>query len=228
MKKLLAMVLVVAMCIAMTTVGAQASGINKLVGYWEVQNVAVGGYTVGANYLGFEMHAVIHEDGICILVLDDEMMAGHIRSYGGNYYLEDSDESIPMSYDSQGRIHIDLTNGGSTKLDVRMRKATPERLPYSLNSYVGNYTLKGATLDGVKVNVAELGNIRMTIYEDGYAALTSDNAVIPLRLIMVGSSVYFVDADGWYVTLEKSGNTLKFTLSSGGTRLGFVMERSLY
>ena len=228
MKRFLAMVMVVAMCIAMTTVGAQASSINKLVGYWEVQNVAVGGYTVGANYLGFEMHAVIHDDGICILVLDDEMMAGHIKGYGGNYYLEDSDESIPLSYDSQGRIHIDLTNGGSTKLDVRMRKATPERLPYSLSTYVGNYTLTGATLDGVKVNVSQLGNIKMTIYDDGYAALTSDTAVIPLRLITLGSSVYFVDADGQYVTLEKSGNTLKFTLYSNGTRLGFVMERSLY
>lgn len=224
MKKLFAMVLSLILCISLFPCGAQALDLKQFVGYWEVQNIAIGGYTVGANYLGFDLHAIVHDDGICILTLDDEMVAGYINGYSGNYYLEDSYEVYPLTFDSQGRIHLDLSNGSSTKIDVRLRKATAERLGYNLTSYVGNYEVVSASLDGITLSSA-LWDMKMTVYEDGFATIVIDDMVAPLRLATQGGTVYFMDEDGKYVNLTVEGNTLSFTLEGDSSSFQFVVQK---
>lgn len=231
MKKLLAMalVLVLVLCSGVTAACAQTAGLNKFVGYWEVQNIALGGYTVGANYLGFEMHASIHEDGVCIFLLDNEMVAGYINGAAGNYYLDDGYDIIPLSFDSQGRIHVDLTNGGSTKLDVRMRKATPERLTSSQNAYVGSWKLTSAEILGIEVDAEDVGEVAMTVYEDGFATLVANENILPFRLGMYAGSPCFLDNEGEIVTLTMDANgVMSFSVSYEGSQMTFNMERSLY
>lgn len=229
MKKFWAIILAIVLCAGLTVASAQTAGLNKFNGYWEVQNVAVGGYTVGANYLGFDLHASIHEDGICILLLDNEMVAGYINGYSGNYYLYDGYDIIPLSYDSQGRIHVDLSDGGSTKIDVRMRKATPERLNASQSALVGSWRLRSAEIWGIEIAPEDLGEISMKVYDDGFVTMLNDGNILPFRLAMYAGSPCFVDCYGANVplTMDASGG-LSFTVTDESTSITFHMERSLY
>lgn len=228
MKRFLAMVLAVVMCIAMTTVCAQAAKSNQFVGYWEVQNVAVGGYTVGASYLGFDLHASVHDDGVCILIMDDQMNAGYISGYAGNYYLEDGTDFIPLSYDSQGRMHIDLSSGG-TKVDVRMRKAYPEPLSSRLTTYVGKWTVKSANVGGITLDGETLSGLSVTFYDDGFGVLVMDDAMMAIRLAMFGGNPCIVDGTGDVMVLKMDANgVMSFTMNGSDTSMTFYMQRSLY
>lgn len=175
MKKVVSMMLLAVMCIGLLAGSAHADGLSDFVGYWEVQNVALGGYTVGANYLGFEMTAVVHSDGIFILIMDADMVADYINGYGGNYYLGEGADRIDLSFDNQGRMHVSWLLEDSTKLDIRMRKGKAEKVSARLSDYVGEWKLTAADTE-------EYGDFSMTVYNDGFAMLIAEDGILPLRL----------------------------------------------
>lgn len=205
MKKFLSMVLLTVMCITMLMGSAQADWLSDFIGYWEVQNVAVGGYTVGGNYLGFEMTAVVHKDGVFILTMDNEMLAGYISGYGDKYYIDDGTGVLDLTFDTQGRMHVTF-NGEEPKIDVRMRKAKANRVSGRMANYVGDWKLLDEEVD-------LYGETTMSLYNDGFGVVTMKDGLMAVRLGMQGGKVCIVDNEGKMMPVtHESDDVIVFTI----------------
>ena len=86
MKKLLSMVLLTVLCIGLCVGTAHADILSQLVGYWEVQNIGLGGYAFGPKHVGVdEMTAVVEEDVVarCADICDgQEIVAEEVAVLG--------------------------------------------------------------------------------------------------------------------------------------------------
>ena len=228
MKKLLSMVLLTVLCIGLCVGTAHADILSQLVGYWEVQNIGLGGYAFGPKHVGVdEMTAVVEEDGVCIITLNGERVAGYVTTYGSSFSLVNGEESLNMSYDSNGRLHIELpTSDSDFPLDVRMRRTKdPERADSSRPAdYLGTWELvqmekterEDAEVpeDGEEKEIPE--EMTMILYEDGYGVLEIGDELYALHSGMRGTKFCLVDPYGEMisVTSEEDG-IISFTLPLG-------------
>lgn len=221
MKRLLAMVLVAMLGIGLFTGSALADWYD-FIGYWEVQNVAVDGYTVGGNYLDFALNLVGHNDGILIMCVDEEMGAYYIDGYGGNYYIDDGEDRITLTTDNQGRIHMGLKSSDGSNLDYRMRSATSPRLTARLSSYVGEWKATAAC-------AAEYGDVTMTLYNDGFGVLETLDGLLAVRMSTQAGRFALVDNEGLVMNVsEDSQGRISFTIVFTNTsyQMKLTMERA--
>lgn len=219
MKKVLSMVLLTVMCIGLCVGTAHADWLSPFIGYWEVQNVALGGRTYGANYVGINMTAAVHRDGIMILTLDNDMIASYINGYGNNYYLYDGEDTIPVYVDSQGRLHLEIPSDDVT-LDVRMRQASPTRVSGTASSYVGDWKLTGE-------DEASYGEITMSLYNDGFGVIVTEGSLMAVRIGMQAGKFCLIDNEGLIMTVKNNNGVISFTiLFSDGTQETLHMQRA--
>ncbi|MBQ4579130.1 MAG: hypothetical protein IJA83_00575 [Clostridia bacterium] len=206
MKKLVTLILTLVLCAGLLLGTAHADSMSDFVGYWEVQNVAIGSYTVGANYLGFEMTAVVHNDGIFILISDEVMEAGYINGFGSNFYLNEGADRINLSTDSQGRMHLSYTDDDGDEIDIRMRKGKLERVNSRMNAYVGEWEMTSA-------DEAIYGDTTMTLYNDGFGTIVMEQGIMAVRLGMQGGKVCLVDNEGLIMPItNEADGSISFTV----------------
>lgn len=221
MKKLLSMVLLAVMCIGLLMCSAHADWYD-FVGYWEVQNVAVDGYTVGGNYLDFSLNVVVHNDGILLMCIDEEIAAYYIDGYGSNYYIDDGEDRISLTMDNQGRLHMGLKSTDGSKLDYRMRRASTPRLTPRLSSYVGDWKATASC-------VAEYGDVTMTLYNDGFGVMNTPDGLLAVRMSTQAGRFALVDNEGLVMSVtENAQGQISFTVVYTNTsyRMNLTMERS--
>lgn len=219
MKKILAMVLLTVMCIGLCVGTAQADWLSQFIGYWEVQNMAIGGRTYGANYLGFKMTAAVHWDGIMIVTLDEEMMASYINGYGNKYYLNEGDDTVNLYLDSQGRMHLEFPDEDTT-LDVRMRKVTASKVSTTMSKYVGEWELTAQ-------DAKEYGEVTMSLYNDGFGVIVTENGLLAVRMSQQGGKFCLVDNEGLIMSVKDNNGVISFTIEySDGTSSLLHMTRT--
>lgn len=221
MKKLLAIILLAAMCIGVSVGNAQGTWLDQFIGYWELQNVALGSYTFGADYVDLDMTAVVHEDGIFFLVEGDRLFAEYINGYSRSYFLGEGEFRLDLSVDSQGRIHMTDYDEYGEAFDYRFRKAEAPVVESPMADYVGSWCL-------TKADEALYGELPMTIYEDGLGMLMSVGGPIGLRLGMYNGKVALVDNEGGFMPItHEADGSISFTMKyEDGAEDTFHMVRA--
>lgn len=221
MKKLLTLVLMTVVCMGLLMCTAQADW-SDFVGFWNMQNVAVDGYTIGGTQLDFTVKAAVHSDGVFILIIDNEMSAGYINGFGGNYYIGEGEDAINLSSDSQGRMHLTFYNDDGSKLDYRMRRTTAERVNSRFSSYLGDWQTTAAS-------TAQNGEYTMTLYNDGFGVIHSTEGMMAVRMGTQAGRFALVDNEGLMmpVTTDAQGN-ISFTIiyTDSGYQATVTMERA--
>lgn len=231
MKKILSMVLLSVLCIGLCAGTAHADMLSQLIGFWEVQNIGLGGYAFGPSHVGVdEMTAVVEEDGVCIITMNGERMAGYLTTFGSSLSLVNGDFSLNMSYDSQGRLHIEFpTSDANFPLDVRMRKGEdPDRVDSSrLVKYLGTWELvrmekterEDAEADKTDEEAEEREipeEMTMILYPDGYGVLMLDDELVALHTGLRGTKFCLIDEYGQMISVtEDEDGTISFTLPLG-------------
>ncbi len=210
MKKTLAMLLSVILCYSVFMSCAQADSPSNFIGYWEVQNVGIGGRTYGADYLGVKMTAVVHNDGILIVFEDNEMTADYINGYGNNYYVGDGDSTVDLTYDSQGRIHLSQEVDGYL-VDIRMRRTTAPRIDSRMRPYVGDWKLTAQ-------DAAVYGDLTMTLYNDGFGVIVGEDVLLAVRMGMQAGKFCLVDNEGLIMPITQgTDGSIAFTIVNTNT-----------
>lgn len=208
MKRLASTLLWAAICLGLLCGTAHADALDRFTGHWEIQNVALGGYTVGAKSAGLDMTAVFESDGLCILNVNGAIGAGYISGFGSDYYLEDGESAIRLSFDTQGRLHVHIpTDDEDIPLDVRMRRATAPEISSRLSAYQGEWTLLS---DDAEV----YGDVTMRLYADGYGVLFKADDLYALRLGTRAGKPALIDDTGDVMAITEEGDgVISFTIS---------------
>ncbi len=219
MKRLIALLLLVILCVSMLCTGASAERMSDFVGYWEIQNVAVDGYTMGASHVGIDqMAAVVHDDGIMLLLNNNEMAAYYINGSPNNYYIYDSGMIVELSIDNQGRLHYTMNDEG-TVFDFRLRRARLDRINSRLSSYVGDWEV-------IAADAKKYGNVTMKLYNDGYGVIIFDDFLVGVRLCMNNGKACLMDDEGLIMNIKNNNNgTISFSINF--TAANYIMPLTM-
>lgn len=221
MKKFLTMILLAAMCLGLMMGSAQAGyWLEEYIGYYELQNVAIGSFTLGPSDVGFDMSAVVHEDGVIIITMDQDLIAEYIDGYASRRFIGDAEARLDLFLDDQGRLHI-RDGKDYDAIDYRLRRAEIADVEAPMATYVGDWRV---TADDAK----KYGDVTMTIFKDGYGIIYSGTGPIPVCLGMKDGEVCLVSETGVFMPLTQEANgAISFTLEQAdGTQETLHVKRA--
>ena len=224
MKKLMATLLALVLCLGLCTANGEEKVDPAYVGAWDIYSVTLFGFTLMKEDLDWSMNILIYGNGDCFM-LQDELVAGtKVFKSGSTYMMQGNGVSYPMVLDENGYLCMKMTMDGTT-MDVVMTKTEMVVSPSeTVRAIAGQWKMKYMDLWGVQLTEEDLGEVRMTIYESGYATLGLDGELSSFRMAEKEGVVYLMDnEDAFALELTEEG-LVTFELESEGIAIKFVME----
>lgn len=224
MKKLMAILLALVLCLGMCTANAEEKVDPAYVGAWDIYSVTLFGFTLMKEDLDWTMNLFIYENGDCFM-LKDELVAGtKLIKSGSTYMMQGDGAPYPLVLDENGHLCMEMTTEDMT-MDVVMAKTEMVVSPSEkVRAFAGQWKMKYVDLWGMQFTEEELGEVRMTIYESGCGTLSLDGDLTGFRMAEKDGVVYMMDNEVAYALELTEEGLVTFEMESEGITMKFVME----
>lgn len=225
MKKLMAMLLSVVLCLGVCSFCAAEEMNPDYVGAWKLDSVSLMGVSLSKDELDWTSEMYIYKNGDCFFIKDDIIAVLPLVPQNGAYIINAGDVVWPLMLNEQGLLELEMAVEGLV-MDLTMaRNLMPVETDAQCLSFVGDWRLNYVDLLGIQLGEEELGKVDMKIYDSGYGILNMEGVSSAFRLILLEEQVLMLDSEGMTFPIRHGENGLIiFELIEEGLTMKFVME----
>lgn len=224
MKKLLSLVLALAMCLG-CCVMAQAAVETDYVGCWELESMTMFGViTLTREELDYTVIVNIHEDDTMLLEMDDTFAIAKVNYADGMAYMVAGEDTMPLTIDEEGKLNMTLTVD-EISMDMKMARREAPVADAAFAAYLGEWNLDHVSLFGLTMTAEEMGQIDLVAYNDGYGVIVMEGELMSFKLVSEEGVVKMLDSEGllYPLTVTEEGQ-LSFDLTAEGLTMTIVMN----
>lgn len=224
MKKLLSLVLALAMCLG-CCVMAQAAVETDYVGCWELESMTMFGViTLTREELDYTVIVNIHEDDTMLLEMDDTFAIAKVNYADGMAYMVAGEDAMPLTIDAEGKLNMTLTVE-EISMDMKMARREAPAADAAYAAYLGEWNLDHVSLFGLTMTAEDMGQIDLIAYDDGYGVIIMEGELMSFKLVGEEGVVKMLDSEGllYPLTVTEEGQ-LSFDLTAEGLTMTIVMN----
>lgn len=224
MKKLLSLVLALAMCLGCCAM-AQAAVETDYVGCWELESMTMFGVlTMSREELDYTVIVNIHEDETMLLEMDDTFAIAKVNYADGMAYMVAGEDAMPLTIDAEGKLNMTLTVE-EISMDLKMARRAAPAADAAYVAYLGEWNLDHVSLFGLTMGPEDMGQIDLIAYSDGYGVISMEGELMSFKLVSDEGLVKMLDSEGmlYPLTINEQGQ-LSFDLTAEGLTMTIVMN----
>lgn len=243
MKKLLAILLALLMCVGCLAGLAEAAldpALVPFVGVWELEHLEMGGESLPAALLG-ECTFVIEADGRGVMTIEDDEIPFHMEMADGQATWVDEYGVADLAYFNEaGQAVFELADEDGVLLLVASPVLTEETAAVEApaeeaeaapaaetadNAFLGQWKGVNVSLMGMEFGLDDLGMGEVLLTVDATTAtLTMEGEESPAPVAFEGDRAVVTD-DGEEIVLTIEEDALLMSLSADGLTMTIRMER---
>lgn len=228
MKKLLAILVTLLLCLGCCAALAESEVPAEYLGNWKLESISLFGIELGKEDLDYTVIVNIHEDNTIVFAKDENTFAVTQAVYAdGVCCILLGEELMPLPLDENGLMNMTLTQDG-LKLDMKLARTSEQpAVPAQVAPMLGRWEMDHVDMMGLKLTQEDMGEITVDVYADQYGALAMGEDFIGFRLLVAeDGSVSMIDSEQMvYPLAVNEQDQLVMTLKMEELTMEVVLNR---